>query len=159
MRITHHAVIVCAVSLLLMAFSEPPAPPEVLDGAESSRLTEVSYAFHCRGSRTALSYRQERHDPGRVSALSDAVRVTLSRLSVSGRRIEREGLQAARRVFRAYAMIEQVEVRCFRDDVDILVRGVDRRPWVDFLEERLKERPRPAIHTIRISKSGAVRII
>lgn len=137
---------------LLAAFTDDEL---MVDGVHQSQVTDVSYSFHCANLKIRVAYRMTHLDPDEVP-LRQAMRATLSRLSVSGRRIKPAELEEAGRLFGNFAFVERVEARCYRDSVDLRVVGLPLRQWLDFLGGRLPERPPTTIGAIDISPDGAV---
>jgi hypothetical protein len=145
---------IASAGFLLTAFTIPD-DELMLDGVNRSEMTEVSYSFKCADLRVRVSYRMTHLDPHKVP-LRDAMRATLSKLSVSGRQIKPADFEQAGQMFRSFAFVERVEARCYRGRVDLWVIGLPLQPWLDFLEGRLPDRPDTTIRSIDISPEGAV---
>lgn len=153
-----HLPLLLAGPSAVMAFA-PKGPVPMPDGVEPSTSTDVAYTFRCGGATTRLSYRQELRDPDRFASLADALVVTLSSLRISDRTIRAPGMQDARNLFRSFASVDRVTARCFEGAVYVEVFGLPLRPWVDYLEKDLPDRPAQVTETLRVSNEGDVQII
>jgi hypothetical protein len=129
-----------------------------IDGIGRPSSTEVNSVFRCEGFRIVLRYREELYDPLRVGGLEQAMRVTLLRLEVSGRRVPAAERGKAEELFRSLGWIDRADARCAADRVQISVVAMSKAEWIAFIEERTRERPRTHSRTIEISRRGLVTI-
>jgi hypothetical protein len=149
------------LSLVLLSgspFSLAARNPVTIDGVQRPFSTETTSVFRCGRYRVELGYREERFDVNRTPTLERALRVTLLRLVVSGRRISSAERARAGRLFRTFAWIDRADLRCASDRIQINVVAMPKDEWIAYIEERRSDRPSVNTRTVEVSPRGRLTI-
>ena len=151
--------LLASMTALQVAPAGPIDPSTVkIDGhIQKPRSTDIAYAFDCGGNSIALAWRQQ-WLPREEVPLANAQSVRLKRFAIHSRSIAAPDHQQVQNLFARFAWIETAEVNCPDDKIEISIRGMLHRSWIDHIEERVESRPRPITMTIRVAPDGSVKI-
>lgn len=140
--------------------SQPLSPhePVMIDGIGRADWAERTSVMRCEGFRVEVRYREERFDPDQRPSLDQALRVTLLGLAVSGRPIPTSERARVEALFQSFAWIDQTDLRCTGERIQLNVVAMSKSEWIDYIEERSRERPSAHTRTIGISPEGHVTI-
>lgn len=153
------ALAATAAALLLCAHSPPStAEPVVVDGVLRPHRAETSSRFHCGDVIVELGFREESRSPHAVPRLSDALQVTLLHFRVSDRTMPSASRSRAEALLATFAWVDDVQVRCFAGRVQISFIAMSKREWIDFIEERISERPSARTRRIEVARDGMITI-
>lgn len=125
-----------------------------------AQLIETSHVLHCEGLRASVGFVENARPEDSGLDLIDRQRVTLIRLSVSGRSIPSADMRLVEQQFHRFAWIERVTVRCarFHRRLQLIVTGMLAEAWAARAEGRLAERPDTTSIFIRVAENGSTRI-
>ena len=130
----------------------------MIDGIGRSDWAETTTVMRCEGFRVEVRYRQERFDPDRTPSLDRALRVTLLGLTVSRRSMSTAERARLYDLFQSFAWIDRTDLRCSGERIQLNVIAMSKAEWIDYIEERSRERPSAHTRTIGISPEGRVTI-
>jgi hypothetical protein len=158
-------IFVCAAMAWAFSPSLAAREPVMIDGIGRADWAETTSVMRCEGFRVEMRYREERFDPERTPSLDRALRVTLLGLTVSGRSISTAERAKVEALFQSFAWIDDTDLRCAGERIQINVVAMSKAEWIDYIEERgresgerNRERPRAHARTIGVSPEGRVTI-
>jgi hypothetical protein len=151
--------LLASMTALQVAPAGPIDPSTVkIDGhIQKPRSTDIAYAFDCGGNSIELAWRQQ-WLPREEVPLAKAQSVRLVRLLIRPRPIAAADHRQVQNLFARFAWIETADVNCPEDKIEISIRGMLHRPWIDHIEERVEARPRAVLKVIQVAPDGSVRI-
>lgn len=136
----------------------------MIDGIGRANWAERTSVMRCEGFRVEVRYREERFDPDQARSLDRALRVTLLGLAISGRPISISERAKVEALFQSFAWIDQTDLRCTSERIQLNVVAMSKAEWIGYIEERGRDgghgRARPHVHTrtIAVSPDGRVTI-
>lgn len=105
------------------------------DGQYPPARTDASHVFACRTFEVGIRYRQ-RDSAGEAAGTSRSRRLDLLDIRFGSKTLSAEEVRRGRALFAALAAVEGVSVTCYGQDIWIVVRGISRRAWDDFVAGR-----------------------
>jgi hypothetical protein len=152
--------LLASMTALQVAPAGPIDPSTVkIDGhIQKPRSTDIAYDFDCGGNSIALAWRQQ-WLPLEEVPLAKAQSVRLVRLLIRPRPIAAAHHRQVQNLFAGFAWIETAEVNCPEDKIEISIRGMLHRSWIDYVEERIEKNPGPVTKKIEVTSDGSIRIV